>query len=143
MKAPWVAALILVLTAVFFFTCQSQDWRKADETKKWPTVTGVVLEAWTSGTPGRTSGRTKHCRYGYTVQERQYTSEQIAINYDTTIYDYVKGSKIPVHYNPGNPNDAVLETNLVMNRTGGWALTSLTLAAFFFLVGFASDYSKK
>ena len=99
---------------------------KANETKSWPLVKGIVItskiesEFRSSGTGRRRRSRKVYLPrvyYQYGVNKTTYTSEQISVgeyvklnelDASEFIRSYPKGSNVDVYYNPRNPQDALL-----------------------------------
>lgn len=141
MPAPWLVAMVCLLVAGAFFVSEKFDYQKADQTKSWPVTKGTVEKTW--GEHRRSGGTTYYCNYSYQLDGKKYTSSQIRVGDNSDSYPFETDKELTVHYNPANPSDAVLNTSLIFNSKGAWALCSLLIAGLAFIAGFASDYSGK
>jgi hypothetical protein len=135
-----VAIFILVIGAVAVVASISlmSASRKA---RSWPVVTGQIVER--SVGPSTTTGASRPGRYfeprvtyDYTVDGKAYQGHRIGMT--TEAYDEAKARRVvnelpdavEVHYNPGNPADAVLQPSAI-----GMSLLILIFGAIAVLVG--------
>ena len=87
--------------------------------KRWPVVTGKVTTLTVEQTPGRFGSTYKpRVEYTYAVQGVTYTGNCRRFDDDgyasrssasSRLGRYVLGAEIPVHYDPNDPSDSVLE----------------------------------
>lgn len=119
------------------FAAQQADYEKAAQTKNWPEANGKVVDSW-SERSYRTGTVTYYCKYAYVVGGKSYTSSQIQVGNNSTPSLLEKESAVNVHYNPADPADAVIDTNLIMNRKGGWGMLCFLFAGLAFIAGFAT-----
>jgi hypothetical protein len=117
--------------------------RKANATKAWPTTTGVILSSQLESHYSRDSDGSSsityspEVEYSYTVDGQMRFSRQLAVgnaNYDHFVASrklapYPKGTEVTVHYDPTDPNNAILETK----AAGGVIL--LTIGSIFVAFG--------
>lgn len=114
--------------------------------RRWPTVVGTVvasavesfrtLSAGSGGTKTHVTMYRASILYSYEVDGRRYSSrqvrrEELAGGEDlvrSTVAKFPAGSSVPVHYNPSNPADAVLETSPVLGFVVLWLLAALMFA---------------
>jgi len=92
---------------------------KGYESQNWPTTEGKIIKSRIAGAK-RTFGRRAFIKYEYFVDGKHYESTQIS--YTLIIGDYrgaieivrefPEGETATVYYNPDNPMDAVLETEI-------------------------------
>jgi hypothetical protein len=119
--------------------------RKANAVKLWPTTPGVILSSrleshYSHDSDGGSSiTYSPEVEYSYTVDGQMHIARQLAVgkaNYDHFIASrkltpYPRGAQVTVHYDPADPNNAVLETK----AAGGVIL--LTIGFIFVGVGLA------
>jgi len=143
------------LVAVFGWTCLLggallTSWAvltvlDARASLAWPTVTGRVLSARVERTVSRSTSGTRDYRYRasvsyrYSVEGESYSGDRVSFltdYYDSaeaagaTIARFASGNEVMVRYKPGEPGEAVLESNY------GWgSYLPLGLSAFLFVVG--------
>ena len=131
-------ALVLIAGAWLFHRLVSA---RADVAAHWPTAAGTVTASRYQETAETTTDGDTHVRYfanvayRYVVGDRSFSSERIAfhgIDTHTRLIDvqaivdrYPAGATVPVHYNPDDPGEAVLEvrrpsrlTPLIVTATG-------------------------
>ena len=116
--------------------------------RHWPTTEGVIQSAKMESHSGSENGDTYSASisYDYQVAGTYYTGTRLAFGamsasskYAQRILDrYPVGKKVPVHYSPGNPELAVLETGV---HGGTWIAfgvgTLFVLAAWSFMTQLA------
>jgi hypothetical protein len=104
--------------------------QKARRSASWPTASGhlercEVVELPGSGTEDASSWQLQ-IRYSYAVRGRRYESTQYAFGYgdgrDDKKHRLIatalrSQAKLTVHYNPSNPSEAVLSTQVQSNIT--------------------------
>lgn len=112
-----ILLLNAILLASIFFT-----QRRAGAARNWPTAFGTILEsALEERRRSNNRGWVNYPRviYTYNVSGRSYTGNRIAPGMEVggtgapgVIAKYPPGSQVKVYYNPQDPSDAVLETNM-------------------------------
>jgi hypothetical protein len=125
-----------------------RDRKKAKATETWPTANGTILSARldqqtrTERNQGRTYTRTSYTpiiEYTYTVGGQTHQGSRIfpgtSMSYDhgtaqNIVNRYQPGAAVTVHYDPGDPTQAVLETkakggNLFLILGGVFALLGI------------------
>jgi hypothetical protein len=112
-----------------------RSWRRATASKEWPTADGVVLrssirlEHSTDSDDRPTTSFAPHVLYQYVVASRVYKAERIAFGPFSGTRDWAErdlaryrvGERVNVHYDPNDPETAVLEP-------GGTSVYALLLA---------------
>ena len=137
---PYLPILYL-LAAIWFLYIQVQAFRRAQASRTWPTVKGVIkfaqrqllaIDDYANLTGAKII-------YEYRVHQAKYTSHTVAFSPKFTgvrklVMNYKPGKLVAVYYNPENPEIAALETgpvpaNYVMLLTSGtfFLLTILNL----------------
>jgi hypothetical protein len=133
-------SFILFLVAAFLITLGFWMRMKSIAVQKWPSVPGRITESKAEHSPNFT-GLSLTVRYTYSVNGTPCSCNKISWSgqsgSDATAREYLRkypaGTAVTVYYNPANPTDAVLETNL----NDYWImviLTGLGFAAFAFLL---------
>lgn len=142
------AGLVLLLCGATAAMLAALAWRAqstAQRARRWPRVQGQVIAASVqerqvrqriSTSTGRYRMATRYSAritYAYLVGGRRYTAERlrlgpVLLSSDTRaaereIARYPIGSSVIVSYDPSNPSDATLETNV------GWGTRLLWIAA--------------
>jgi hypothetical protein len=147
----WVSVLISGFVAlgfggagIFLLASFLKNRRRAKASYQWPSVPGrihsstVIESRSTAGDSDRFTAPiyTPLVNYTYAVMGKTYQGEQIG--FGTTVAGpryraaklvarYPTGAAVPVHYNPENPAEAVLESN-VQNQTAMLVMTLLFVA---------------
>lgn len=136
---------IFILVGLGLFALAIVQQRKANATKAWPTANGVVLSSrleshYSHDSDGGSSiTYSPEVEYSYTVDGVMHIAHQLAVgkaNYDHFVASrklapYPQGTEVTVHYDPTNPNNAVLETKSaggVILLTIGFIFTGLGMA---------------
>ncbi len=106
----------------------SSAQKKARESRSWPTVKGRITQCDVvrkGGTTGRGVSNVRHeieLTYSYAVDGKKYRGHRIQVfRVSHKLKDdaqrhadrYPVGKEVTVYYNPGDPEDAVLEPGLV------------------------------
>ena len=128
-----VIGLVVVGVGVWILT-------KSLRAEHWPVTDGVIQSAEIKSHQGNKGGTTYSAAVTYTFQVAgaSYTGNQVAIGQMSASSEYARGildrypvgKKISVHYAPGDPADAVLETGI---HGGVWIC--LGVGTLFTLVG--------
>jgi hypothetical protein len=119
-------ALLFVVGGGFMIYLSRRNQKKADASLGWPSTTGTILE--TKAIRDYHSGAeddihvvtySPKLKYTYRIDGIDYSSDKIAFGYGKkfntemaalqSIQGYPQGGLVKVYYNPGNPNEAVLE----------------------------------
>jgi Protein of unknown function (DUF3592)/Protein of unknown function (DUF3738) len=117
---------------------------KSIRTEYWPVTDGIVQSADMKASSGNHSRTTYSVKvtYSYQVVGADYTGDKVAIGQMSASSEYARGilnrypvgKKVSVHYAPGDPSDAVLETGI---HGGTWIClgvgTAFTLFGIMFL----------
>ena len=121
------AGFIVALWGWFIIT-------KARKTRRWPMVEGTIEQ---SAPTSEADGLLPHLLFSYTVAAHTYqrtlefpgganSSPDLAASYAGK---YPVGAKVPVYYNPDQPDQATLEPGLAR---GDWMILALGIAAMAF-----------
>ena len=117
---------------------------KSLRSEHWPVTDGIVRSAEMKSHSGNKGGTTYSAEvtYSYQVAGTSYTGDKVSIGQMSSSSGYAReilnrypvGKKVSVHYAPGDPSDAVLETGI---HGGTWIClavgTVFTLAGLMFL----------
>ena len=92
---------------------------QGERSRNWPTAPGIItaseMQSNYSLTGRRRRSRSARIAYRYPVNGKFYTNDVISYgkglfdNEYTTVRLYAQGSRVDVHYDPGNPARAVLD----------------------------------
>lgn len=114
-----IYGICMTAAGVACFIYGRRSFKTARDSKKWPTVEGIVLESGTevmSGFEGRAIGA--KVKYEYEAGGVKYTSDRISVGQYGTgggghakaeAARYPAGKKVTVYYDPKNPGQALLE----------------------------------
>jgi uncharacterized protein (TIGR03435 family) len=117
---------------------------KSLRTEHWPVTDGVIQSAEMKSHSGSKGGTTYSAEvtYTYQVAGTGYTGDKVSIGQMSSSSEYARGilnrypigKKVSVHYQPGDPSEAVLETGI---HGGTWIClgvgTAFTLFGIMFL----------
>lgn len=134
-----LGGLMILFNVVLIFKIFSTR-QKAEEAQTWPATIGTVVE---SELRMRRRGKRNiyypHVVYTYSAGGQTHTGKRVNPGIESggttarnIIAKYPAGSQVKVHYNPQNPSDAALETDVSNSITRLWislALVNLTLCA--------------
>jgi hypothetical protein len=120
-----IVPLMIGLVALSMSVLVSQG---AQDAAGWPTTEGTVTNTYIAqhtGSKGAIS-YSPEVQYQYQVDGFSYTGDRLGVISQSSSYDwalsylnnYQVGSTVTVHYNPANPADAVLETEVGFMGTG-------------------------
>jgi hypothetical protein len=114
------AGLIFLIIGYYFIMQARRDWLVYRQSQAWRSVTGRVnkSQVTSSGLTHRNIGVS--ITYRYEVGGRRFTGERLCFGAEKAIYwtprqaekviaPYPKDSRVTIHYEPGNPPNAVLE----------------------------------
>jgi hypothetical protein len=133
--------LFFALGALLLMFIQWSSYREARRAVSWPVTPGRVVasrvESYTTSVGGRSGNRVTLFQpvveYAYIVKDREFHSTQLRFGArESTGRDlaearaarYPAGSEVPVHYDPQNPSNAVLDVKVAFGALG-WALAVL------------------
>ena len=130
-------AIILGLFIIAGFIAALWGWSiiaKARKTRRWPMVEGAIEQ---SAPASEANDLLPHILFSYTVGTHTYRralefpdganpSPELATSYAGK---YPVGAKVPVYYNPDQPDQATLEPGLVR---GDWMILALGVTAMAF-----------
>ena len=117
---------------------------KSLRSEQWPVTDGIIQLAEMKSHQGSKGGTTYSAEvtYTYQVAGTNYTGDKVSIGQMSSSSEYARGilnrypvgKKVSVHYSPGDPSNAVLETGI---HGGMWIClgvgTAFTLFGFMFL----------
>ena len=89
------------------------------ESKSWPTTEGVIIDSRIAGST-RIIGRRAFIKYEYFVEGKKYVSPMVSytwkcIDYQGSIdvlLEYPQDTKVMVYFDPDDPKNAVLKTEI-------------------------------
>jgi hypothetical protein len=92
---------------------------KGYESQKWPTTDGRIIYSRVVGST-RIIGRKASIKYEYVVDGKRYISSLISYTWKSVDYqafmqilqEYPESEDVIVHYNPRDPQEAVLKTDI-------------------------------
>lgn len=112
---------VILLVSLFFVVMGTREWMLARASLAWPTVSGAVdsskvVSSRHKSKSGHHTSHHAHVEYHYTVDEREYTNSKVAFRVssegqsdaETVAARYPLGSAVIVHYDPVDPENAVL-----------------------------------
>jgi len=123
-----VIGLVAVGVGVWLLT-------KSLRSEHWPVTDGIIQSAAVKSHSGSKGGTTYSAEvtYSYQVAGASYTGDKVAIGQMSASSEYAwgivnrypVGKKVSVHYSPGDPSDAVLETGI---HGGMWICLGVGMA---------------
>ncbi len=139
--------LFFALATALIVWIQGSAEKEARRAKSWPTTPGRVVSSRVEsyrkrvGGGGQTGNLVRFydavIEYAYTVKEREYHSTQLSFGAkesttakgpaDAKAARYPEGSEVPVHYEPENPANAVLEVKAALNWLV-WTIAAVCVA---------------
>jgi len=134
-RVAYAFAGLFVLIGLFVLAWGATDLVRSFRCVHWPTTEGVIQTAKVVRSRDN-NGHTSYSAdvsYDYEVADVRHTAKRVGFGVSSaeeTVSRYPVGSKVFVHYAPGNPSEAVLETG----SHGGPALL-LGVGTIFALVG--------
>lgn len=130
---------------LFLYVTQFRQGLRADASKRWPTSAGTVTASALEQLPDSKRRYRAAVRYSYRVGAKEYQSDRIfwggnegrRSHMASVVETYPAGCKVPVHYNPQNPAEAVIDP---VQNTGSrplvlYAMAMMTLGLFAFTGG--------
>jgi hypothetical protein len=143
---------LFIVIGVVAIGCGAWTLLRSIRCARWPTVEAVIESAEMGRHPGNHGGDTysANISYNYQVAGIQYEGTRLAFGEMTTSPEYAQGilkrypvgKKVPVHYDPANPELAVLETGLHGGTGIAFAVgTVFVLAGWMFLKVFSSAHA--
>ena len=148
-----MVVLMILVNAVLLFNIFSAQ-RKASAMQTWPSASGTVVE---SELRSRRRGSSRriyypHIVYSYNVMGQAYMGKRIGPGkYSGTttareiVAKYPSGASVEVYYDPQNPSEAVLETDVSKTMPRLWVslvIANLTLCMCVALPLFLFVFSK-
>jgi len=134
--------VIAFAIGVALYVVQFRQGLRADASKRWPTSAGIVTASALEQLPANKRRYRAAVRYSYRVGGRQYQGDRIfwggnegrRRHMASVVETYPAGGNVPVHYDPQNPAEAVIDpTQHVGSRplvVYAMAMMSLGLFAF-------------
>ncbi len=134
MRTQWLFVIVLFTLGLGLLGYNWSQQHKAWESRQWPTVQGQVISTgMAESSDDNGVAYAPIVRYTYEVDGVEYQSSRIAFGpteYTSSrrkvaqvLARYPEGSAVTVHYNPNDPHEAVLETqvqgSLVFTLIGG------------------------
>ena len=152
----WVTALVFLGIAYYLLSKAIRARRLAEAVEQWPTANGTVIASdiikRISKSQDEFDTFIPQVRYAYTANGSRREGRLIRVGLDEMGYiaekqarehiaRYPVGAKIPVRYNPKNPQQAVLEIGQVgagRKMFAGFLLAAIGVAAIVFAIWIAS-----
>jgi hypothetical protein len=146
---PLIACLFPALIGVALLGWSFVVIQAAREARAWPTTTGRITASSIKerdrrdGDDNPVTEYTPFVRYSYSVNDRPFESDRIALGYNeegsygsakSAVARYPVGASVTVHYDPANPRSAVLQLGTRNMSTPifiGIASIALSLVFFF------------
>jgi hypothetical protein len=123
-----ILTLAMFAAGIFLLAWGGYELKGAQESGNWPGTQGTIISSHVSKQTRRDSKTRRNVityyprvQYRYQVNGRQYTSNRIEFGGTSggmermakkVVNRYPAGKKVVVHYNPGDPEYAVLEAGL-------------------------------
>lgn len=124
--------VFLLLLGIGLFGWEVYSAAKSNEASSWPSTTATITQSEIKkvrksrrrrGRRRSSWSRELHVQYDYYVQGQSYNNNRVAfgnsvsnaldsIGRPNVVDQYPKGKSVTVYYNPDNPKDSVLETEL-------------------------------
>ncbi len=151
----FMVGLLVALIGTGFFIWGGVIYAKASASDSWPSAEGVVTaseveRSLNTSSRDRRMKYTPRIEYRYAVADREYTSRRIDFSSVTishknsgramqVVNRYPAGKRIPVFYDPMNPEFAVLQRGIRTNTYLGCIIGTVLIGvgAFFMLRGHA------
>jgi len=131
-RGSWLTWLVIAFGALWALS-NVQDISSVNETARWPTTPGTIVDSHIASEEvgtyvGKSSNRPMyasrlHLTYVYDVDGRRYTGSRWSAlppsaNQAThaMLRKYPSGGAVVVHYDPGDPTSAVLDTSRPIGR---------------------------
>jgi Protein of unknown function (DUF3592) len=129
MKKTLISLLVGIIFAIvgiaFTFALAKPQMKKAEQSKTWPTTMGAVIKSEIVSEKDSEHGTMYRPEvvYVYSVDNREYTSNEITFGSSMVstsrrksvakaTYKYPVGKQVNVYYNPDEPYESVLETDV-------------------------------
>lgn len=102
--------------------------------KSWPSTNGIIIDSYLAGST-RVIGRKAFIQYEYFVDEQRHTGRLISYTWKCIDYHgaieimraYPLDAEVDVYYDPDNPRDAVLRTELSGRISWLFVFSTLTI----------------
>ena len=112
----------------------------ATESESWPTVKGDIIDSGANRVHKVQTGKSKweaHVNYKYSVNEMEYENDRVKfgvdLSYDSyqlalkSISGYPSGGRVPVYYDPINPQNSTLEIGVSFFTYLGFGFSALII----------------
>lgn len=146
-----VDAILIGFGAIAFaigaalYVAQLRQGLRADASKRWPTTAGIITASALEQLPQNKRRYRAAVRYSYQVGAKEYDTDRIfwggtegrRRHMASVVDTYPAGSTVPVHYNPQDPAEAVIDpTQHIGSRAlVVYAMAMMTLGLFTFSGG--------
>jgi hypothetical protein len=127
------------------YVVQFRQGLRADASKKWPTSRGTVVSSALEKSPGKRWRYRAAVQYRYRVTGKDYEAGRVfwagnegrQKHMASVVSRYPAGSTVPIHYDPQNPAEAVLDPtqNVGSRPLVLYAMGMMTLGLFSFTGG--------
>jgi len=132
--------VIAIVIGAVPYIVQFRQGLRADASKKWPTAAGTVTASALERSPDNKRRYRAAVQYSYRVGGKDYRASRVfwggnegrEKHMASVVETYPAGAKVRVHYDPGDPAEAVLDP---VQHTGSrqlalYALAMITLGLF-------------
>jgi Protein of unknown function (DUF3592) len=137
--------LIAFAIGVAVYVVQFRQGLRADASKRWPTSPGSIVSSALEQSPGKRWRYRAAVQYRYRVAGKTYEANRVfwggnegrQKHMASVISSYPAGSSVPIHYDPQNPAEAVLNPtqNVGSRPLVLYAMGMMTLGLFAFTGG--------
>jgi hypothetical protein len=137
--------VIAFAIGVVLYVVQFRQGLKADASKKWPTSSATIIASALERSPENKWRYRASVQYRYRVGGKEHQAERIfwggnegrQKHMASVVASYPAGCKVPVHYNPQNPAEVVIDP---VQHTGSrplvlYAMAMMALGLFAFTGG--------
>jgi hypothetical protein len=137
--------VIAFAIGVAVYVVQFRQGLRADASKKWPTSRGTIVSSALEQSPDHKRRYRAAVQYRYRVGGKDYEANRVfwggsegrQKHMASVVSSYPAGSTVPVHYDPQNPDEAVLDPtqNVGSRPLVLYAMGMMTLGLFSFTGG--------
>jgi hypothetical protein len=133
------AVVICLLLGLGLLAYSVALWQRGRQSRRWPNVQGRMLTSqlhlveWDEG-----AAIWPEIEYEYCVKQRTFRSQSVALGHllslilpgeaERLVAHYPAGAAVTVHYNPDNPQEAILEQGLGCGVFGMAVLSGLLVS---------------
>jgi hypothetical protein len=137
--------VIAFAIGVAVYVVQFRQGLRADASKRWPTSRGAIVSSALEKSPGKWWRYRAAVQYRYRVAGKDYEANRVfwggnegrQKHMASVVSSYPAGGAVPIHYDPQNPAEAVLDPtqNIGSRPLVLYAMGMMTLGLFSFTGG--------